>query len=147
MQLNELHPTHKPKKSRRIGRGGKRGTFSGRGSKGQKSRSGTRIRPGFRGGDNPIWKIFPKQRGASKKTDIKHARFQVAKKKPTTVNFDVLSKHYEDGETVSYATLLEKGVIKKTKNGVKILGNGNLTKKLVFGEELTFSASARVKAK
>ena len=81
MQLHQIKPTHKKVEGKRVGRGGKRGTFSGRGSKGQKSRAGTRIRPGFRGGDNPIWKLFPKQRGASKKVDIKHRSFQRRRKK------------------------------------------------------------------
>ncbi|MEK7341913.1 MAG: uL15 family ribosomal protein, partial [Candidatus Binatota bacterium] len=60
MDLSNLKPAPGSKKKRkRVGRGGKRGTYSGRGSKGQKSRAGARIRPGFRGGDNPIWKLFP----------------------------------------------------------------------------------------
>ena len=82
MQLHHLKPIHKAIASKRVGRGGKRGTLSGRGSKGQKSRAGTRIRPGFRGGNEPLWKLFPKSRGASKKTDIKHRSFQVRRKKP-----------------------------------------------------------------
>lgn len=76
MQLHDLKPFSRSKQKKRVGRGGKRGTYSGRGSKGQKSRAGTRIPPGFRGGDNPIWKIFPKARGSSKKVDIKHRSFQ-----------------------------------------------------------------------
>lgn len=143
MQLHQLQPTNKSKKSRRVGRGGKRGTFSGRGSKGQKSRAGTRIRPGFRGGDNPIWKLFPKKRGASKKVDIKHALFQVRARKPLSVNLEVIEKNYKEGETVSVATLAEKGIIKTTRKHVKILGMGKLTKKLTFAEELLFSKSAR----
>ena len=142
MQLHQLTPTHKSKSSRRVGRGGKRGTFSGRGSKGQKSRAGARIRPGFRGGDNPIWKLFPKRRGASKKVDIKHALFQVKARKPLSVNLDVIEKNYQDGETVSRATLVEKRIIKNAKKRVKILGNGTLTKKLTFAEDLLFSQSA-----
>ena len=143
MQLHQLKPTHSKKKTKRIGRGGKRGTFSGRGSKGQKSRSGTRIRPGFRGGDNPIWKLFPKQRGASKKVDIKHKRFQVSKKKPVALNLDIIEKHFKTGETVSVDSLREKGIIRKAKYGVKILGNGKLTKKVIFAEGIQFSKSVR----
>jgi len=75
MQLHQLKPTVKQKRAKRVGRGGKRGTYSGRGQKGQKSRAGARIRPGFRGGDNPIWKLFPKQRGSAKKVDLKKRRF------------------------------------------------------------------------
>ena len=145
MQSHQLRPTHKKRSSKRIGRGGKRGTFSGRGSKGQKSRSGTRIRPGFRGGDNPIWKILPKQRGATKKTDIKHTAFQVHHKKPAIVKFAMLEKHFEDGATVTPQMLLEKKLIKSFKHGVKVLGDGELTKKLTFGEGIAFSKSARDK--
>ncbi len=121
---------------KRVGRGGKRGTFSGRGSKGQKSRAGTRIRPGFRGGDNPIWKVFPKQRGATKKVDIKHAAFQVHHDKPVVFNLDRLEKMFSDGDTVSPETLGVKSA--------KILGVGTLTKKLIF-KDVTFSKSAHDK--
>lgn len=71
MQLHELKPIHPRKRRKRVGRGGKRGTFSGRGTKGQKSRAGASVRPGFRGGDTPLWKVFPKQRGAGKKVEVK----------------------------------------------------------------------------
>lgn len=113
---------------KRVGRGGKRGTFSGRGSKGQKSRSGTRIRPGFRGGDNPIWKLFPKKRGSSKKTEITRALFQVHHEKIRILNLDDLERMFKDGDTVE--------------GKVKILGRGVLTKKLKFGPEVIFSKSA-----
>lgn len=144
MQLHQLKSKTKNKKRKRVGRGGKRGTYSGRGSKGQKSRAGARIRPGFRGGDNPIWKLFPKQRGATKKVDIKHAKFQVHKRKPAIVNLDVLSSSFQDSETVSSNVLVKKGIIGSAKNGVKILGDGELTKKLNFSG-LKFSKSAQEK--
>ena len=127
-----------------MGRGGKRGTYSGHGSKGQKSRAGARIRPGFRGGDNPVWKLFPKQRGASKKVDIKHAKFQVRHPKPEIVSLGILNTHFQDGDAVSAGILLKKGVIDSAKNGVKILSDGELTKKLTFSG-LKFSKSAREK--
>ena len=127
-----------------MGRGGKRGTYSGHGSKGQKSRAGGRIRPGFRGGDNPIWKLFPKRRGATKKVDIKHAKFQVRHSKPAIVSLGVLSAHFQDGDAVSASVLIKKGIIDSAKNGVKILGDGELTKKLTFSR-LKFSKSAREK--
>lgn len=136
MQLHQLKPTKKKQEAKRVGRGGKRGTFSGRGSKGQKSRAGTRIRPGFRGGDNPIWKLFPKQRGATKKVDIKHAAFQVHHEKPVVFNLDRLEKMFSDGDTVSPETLGVKNA--------KILGTGVLTKKLIF-KDVTFSKSAHDK--
>ncbi|MEK7583015.1 MAG: uL15 family ribosomal protein [Patescibacteria group bacterium] len=136
MQLHQLKPTHKKVEGKRVGRGGKRGTFSGRGSKGQKSRAGTRIRPGFRGGDNPIWKVFPKQRGATKKVDIKHTAFQVHHEKPKAFNLDRLEKMFSDGDTVSPETLGVKSA--------KILGTGVLTKKLIF-KDVTFSKTAHDK--
>jgi large subunit ribosomal protein L15 len=145
MQLHSLKPKLKSKSAKRVGRGGKRGTFSGHGSKGQKARAGHRIRPGFRGGDNPIWKLFPKQRGASKKVDIKHQTFQVTNSKPAVVNFTTINDRYLEGETVSKRTLLKKGIINTGKHGIKVLADGNLKKKLVFSG-LEFSKSAREKA-
>ena len=146
MQLHQLKATT-GKAKRRVGRGGKRGTFSGRGSKGQKSRAGTRIRPGFRGGDNPLWKLFPKQRGASKKTDIKHARFQMAVHSVAVVNVKDLNAVFKEGEKVSKKSLLKKGLIATSKHGVKILGTGELKKKLVFEKDIMFSKTAREQIK
>ena len=136
MQIHQLKPTNTARGKKRVGRGGKRGTFSGRGSKGQKSRAGTRIRPGFRGGDNPIWKLFPKRRGSSKKTEIKRGLFQIRHEKPAVFNLDRLNSMFSDGDTVSPETL---GVKK-----AKILGTGILTKKLLF-KDVTFSKSAHDK--
>lgn len=145
MQLHQLHPTIKPKDRKRVGRGGKRGTFSGHGSKGQKSRAGHRIRPGFRGGDNPIWKLFPKQRGASKKTDIKHALFQTRGVKPAILNLIDLAKHFKDGDKVTARSLVKKNLIKTARRGVKILGGGIIDKKLVFsGVEISRSAREKI---
>ncbi len=143
MQLHQLKPTIKHKSRKRVGRGGKRGTFSGRGSKGQKSRAGARIRPGFRGGDNPIWKLFPKQRGATKKVDIKHARFRVAKKESEVVNLGILNSFFQDGDSVSPKILAQKGIIGGKKR-VKILSDGELDKKLNFSG-VAFSKQARDK--
>lgn len=143
MQLHQLSPAKKLHTPKRVGRGGKRGTFSGRGSKGQTSRAGHRIRKGFRGGDNPVWKLFPKQRGATKKTKIKRRMFQIQQNKPIVFNMRDLEKYFASGETVSKATLAEKGMIKSAKLKVKILGTGKLTKKLTFADDLIFSKSAR----
>jgi len=119
MQLYQLKPIHKPKKKKRIGRGGKRGTYSGRGIKGQKARAGRKIRPEIR----DFIKKIPKKRGY---------RFK-AKPKPEIVNLKDLEKHFRDGEIVSPETLFKKGLIGKVKKkGVKILGKGKLTKKLEF---------------
>ncbi len=120
MQLHELKPKHRPKKKKRIGRGGKRGTYSGRGVKGQKSRAGRGPRPALR----DIIKKIPKKRGY---------RFKSIKKKPQIVNLKDLEKHFPAGGKVTPETLLEKGLIGKVKGKmpkVKILGQGKLSKKL-----------------
>lgn len=124
MQLHQLKPTSKSKKKKRIGRGGKRGTYSGRGIKGQKARAGRKIRPEIR----DFIKKIPKKRGYKFKP----------RPKPEIINLKDLEKHYKEGETVSPETLFKKGLISplKSKRGkiknveVKILGKGKLTKKL-----------------
>jgi len=119
MQLHQLKPTQKGKKKKRIGRGGKRGTYSGRGIKGQKSRAGRKIRPEIR----DFIKKIPKKRGYKFK----------AKPGPQIINLKDLEKHYKEGETVSPETLFKKRLIDKVDSrGVKILGQGKLKKKLEF---------------
>jgi len=118
MQLNQIRPKTKKKSIKRIGRGGKRGSFSGRGTKGQKARAGRRIRPEIR----DTIKRLPKMRGY---------RFTSIKEKPFVVNINLLEKHFDNNEDISPQTLLEKDIIKKSKGvlpRVKLLGNGNLTK-------------------
>ena len=147
MQIHNLKSPVQHKDRKRVGRGGKRGTYSGRGSKGQKSRAGHRIRPGFRGGDNPIWKLFPKQRGASKKTDIKHRRFRVRQAKPALVSLAILNKHFTDGQTITPNLLVKKGLVRTAKRGIKILGDGELKRRLNFsGLKLSASAQAKITA-
>lgn len=146
MQLHQLKSTNKNKHRKRVGRGGKRGTFSGHGSKGQKARAGARIRPGFRGGDNPIWKLFPKQRGSSKKVEIKHAKFSIKNPKPAVINLDLLDSQFKDGDSVSPGILIKRGLVTKAGHGLKILGNGELAKKLNFSG-FKFSKSAIEKIK
>lgn len=136
MQLHELRPTTKRKAKKRVGRGGKRGTYSGKGLKGQKSRAGAGIKPGFRGGDTPLWKKFHKVRGSSKKLKIKKPGFRLHHPRPEIVNLRDLNRRFIEGETVSPQTLIEKGLIDKMKKGVKILGKGRLNKKLVFKDVL-----------
>src|SRR3989338_3766338 len=147
MDLSKLQ-SHTPRKSKkRIGRGGKRGTFSGHGTKGQKSRAGASVRPGFRGGDNRIWQLFPKQRGASKKPGSKaphrkHRYFQLKHEKPAVFNLGFFNQFSED-DLMSPKALKEKGLIKSDKK-IKILSNGELNKKMQF-EGFTFSKSAKNK--
>lgn len=142
MQLNNLQSSSSRKQVKRIGRGGKRGRYSGHGIKGQKSRAGARIRPGFRGGDNPIWKLFPKQRGASSKTEIKRRLFDVAHNKPAIVSLSKISSAFLSGENVTPSVLIKKGLVSSKKNGIKVLSNGKLDKKLIFSG-IEFSKSAR----
>ena len=145
MQLHDIKPTIKKKHKKRVGRGGKRGTYSGKGLKGQKSRAGAGVKPGFRGGDTPLWKKFPKVRGASRKLEIKKRGFRLHRPKSEIVNLRDLNRKFGDGETVSPKTLLEKRLVKKIKNGVKILGKGQLSKKLVFKNvEMSKSVKERV---
>lgn len=148
MQLSTLKSKHPRKKHKRIGRGGKRGTTSGQGTKGQKSRAGASVRPGFRGGDNRIWQLFPKRRGASSKPGNKsphrkHRYHSIKRFKPWEVNLRDLSG-YREGETVTPATLAEKGVVPAGADRVKILGSGELSKKLTFSG-VRVSGSARTK--
>jgi large subunit ribosomal protein L15 len=117
MQLNEFKPKTKKRKVKRIGRGGKRGSFSGRGTKGQKARAGRRIRPEMR----DIIKKIPKARGYA---------FASINKKPFIINLAALDKNFKENEKVTPQTLLEKGLIKK-KGNVKILSDGNVTKSFV----------------
>ncbi|TSC74384.1 MAG: large subunit ribosomal protein L15 [Parcubacteria group bacterium Gr01-1014_44] len=144
MQIHELRRTNKQKVRKRIGRGGKRGTFSGKGSKGQKARSGVHMGADFRGGNRPLWKVFPKKRGSTKKVAIKHRTFQLRGAKAVPVNLELVNKIFSDNEIVSPTTLLEKKIIKSKDKKIKILGSGELVKKFVF-EGLLFSQSAREK--
>src|SRR3989344_7857613 len=145
MNLSNLQSKTPRKSGKRIGRGGKRGTFSGHGTKGQKSRAGASVRPGFRGGDNRIWQLFPKQRGASKKPGgsgvyAKHRFYQLRHDKPSIVNMEEFNK-FNDGETVNPVTLFEKGIMGRADKNVKILGDGELKKRLIF-EGFSLSKSA-----
>jgi len=119
MQLHQLKPIHKLKKKKRIGRGGKRGTYSGRGMKGQKSRSGVKKKPGFEGGKTPLWRQLAKQKG-----------FKSIHPKKEIVNLSQLNKNFSDGDIITPRNLQKVGLIDNIKTGVKILSNGNLSKKL-----------------
>ncbi len=133
MQLHELTRKTPNKKEKRVGRGGKRGKTSGRGTKGQKARAGHRIRPAIR----EILKKLPKQRGYA---------FTSIQAPSLVVNLKALEANFAAGETVNPKVLAERGLIRVRKNAssaptVKILGTGELTKKLTFAG-CVFSASA-----
>ncbi|GIW67421.1 MAG: 50S ribosomal protein L15 [Candidatus Parcubacteria bacterium] len=134
MQVHQIK--FKLKKKNRVGRGGKRGSYSGRGIKGQKARAGRRIRPALR---DVILK-FPKKRGWA---NIK------IEKNILEVNLEKINEKFQPGEIVSPETLKEKKILripKSLKNfQIKILGQGDLTKSLIFDHRLIFSRSAREK--
>lgn len=149
MNIHELKPKTKRPSKKYVGRGGKKGTFSGKGTKGQKSRAGAYVRPGFRGGDNRLWQLFPKQRGAGKKPGNarphpKHRYFIYRNAKSAVLNLDVFNR-FNEGDTITPSKLLESGMISlDVKQGIKILGDGELNKKLTF-EGFKFSKSAEDK--
>ena len=122
MKLHELSPAEGSKKSvKRVGRGHGSGwgKTAGKGHKGQKARSGGGVRPGFEGGQMPLQRRLPK-RGFN----------NIFAKEIVTVNLSTLNSKFEDGADVTVATLVAAGVVKNSFDGVKILGNGKLEKKL-----------------
>ena len=139
MKLHELKPAEGSRKDRnRVGRGigSGNGKTSGRGHKGQKARSGGGVRPGFEGGQMPIYRRLPK-RGFK----------NIWAKKYAEVNVETLEKKFENGATVDPVALVEAGVLKNVLDGVRILGNGGLTKKLtVIANGFTKSAEEKIKA-
>jgi large subunit ribosomal protein L15 len=144
LTLSNLKPAQKRRTRKRVGRGmgSGKGRYSGRGIKGQKARSGShKMRPGFEGGQMPVYMRLGKQRGPWSKDAMPmgpHRTFSVP------VNLTVLEQKFEDGDEVSLEVLVEKGIIKNTRTDVKILGQGELTKKLTVTAH-AFSASAREK--
>jgi len=134
MQLHDIKYFSQNKTKKRVGRGGKHGTFSGRGVKGQKSRSGRKLRPEWR----DVLKRLPKRRGYKFK----------AQTKPVVFNLYQISSLFKENEIVSPEALLKKGLLpaKIRKGEVKILGEGEINKKLSF-KNLKFSQSAEEKIK
>ena len=132
MRLESLPKTKELKVTKRVGRGpgSGNGKTSGRGQKGQKSRSGGGVRLGFEGGQTPLARRLPK-RGF---TNFNRKEYAI-------VNVETLNR-FEDGATVNAAALIEAGVINKELSGLKVLGNGELTKKLTV-EAVKFSKSAK----
>ena len=136
MQLHQIRSKTKHKDKKRIGRGGKRGTYSGRGIKGQKARAGRKMRPEMR----DIIKKLPKRRGY---------RFTSFNKKPVVLNLFLLDKYFSDNDKITPKLLFEKGLIKKIKGktpAVKILGMGELGKKLtIVGCQVSEPAKEKIK--
>ncbi len=136
MKLHELTPAAgSAEKAWRKGRGpgSGNGKTAGRGHKGQNARSGGGVRPGFEGGQIPMYRRLPK-RGFTN---------DMFKKEYAIINVEALDR-FEDGAEVTAETLIAEGIIKDTKCGVKVLGNGEISKKLTVKASI-FSASAKEK--
>jgi large subunit ribosomal protein L15 len=132
MLINQIR--FRLKKKKRIGRGGKKGNYSGRGIKGQKARAGRKIRPAER---DIILKL-PKLRGI---------KFKPLKEKPYVVNLEDINEKFNENEVVNKETLVQKKVLKIRKSDknpkIKILARGKLDKKLIFSSELLYSNKAK----
>lgn len=136
LRLEDLRPAPGSRHHRkRVGRGqgSGHGKTSGRGGKGQTARSGHQMPPGFEGGQTPLWRRVPK-RGFHNALRHEYA----------IVNLETLAAHYSEDAEVSPESLIEKGIIKKQRAGVKVLGHGDCPKGLVIKAD-RFSQSARDK--
>ncbi len=131
MELHQLKPNFKRKKKKRVGRGGKRGTYSGRGIKGQKARAGHRIKPQER----EIIQKIPKLRGVKNKP---------LRPKPVVLNIGELLEKIDD-EVIDRELLLSKGLIKKSDKRVKILGEGEVKRKVyIKGLEISKKVKEKI---
>lgn len=135
MQLHNLKPKTKRITSQQVGRGGTRGKTSGKGTKGQNARAGRKKRPELR----DFIKRFPKLRGRGV------SPFKSFQAKAIAVNLNVIDEAFKAGEVVNTASLISKGILTDKKSAVspvKILGTGELSKKLTF-ENVSVSAKAK----
>ena len=139
MKLHELSPVEgSVKRSKRIGRGHGSGwgKTSGKGQKGQKARSGGSIRPGFEGGQMPLFRRLPK-RGFT----------NINSRKEVAVNLDALQARFEDGAVITEEAILESGLVKNPLDGIKILGGGEVSKKFTLqGLKVSEGAKAKIEA-
>ena len=134
MKLHELKPAYGSVQSKkRVGRGGKFAKTAGKGEKGQNARSGGGVRPGFEGGQLPLFRRLGK-RGFS------NARFKTVY---ACINVSDLNR-FDENTTITPELLIETGLVKKSLDGIKVLGNGELTKKLTVRAN-KFSSSAKAK--
>ncbi|MCM1544017.1 MAG: 50S ribosomal protein L15 [Ruminococcus sp.] len=136
MKLHELSPAAGSTKERkRIGRGvgSGQGKTAGKGHKGQKARAGRGMRPGFEGGQMPLQRRIPKR-----------GFVNIFRTEMAIVNVASLEKAFNAGDTVTIEALVEKGLVKKVLDGVKVLGNGEITKSLTV-QANAFSESAKQK--
>lgn len=133
MQSHQFKTSNK-KSRKRIARGGKRGTYSGRGMKGQKSRSGGNVDPLFEGGRSSLVERMKKTKG-----------FKSIHAKKNILSLAQIDANFKDGEEVNVRTLVRRGLIDPSRvtRGVKILGNGELKKKLTIAENILLTGSAK----
>jgi len=143
LNLSNLKPAQARKNRKRVGRGqgSGKGRYSGRGIKGQKSRAGShKMRAGFEGGQMPIYMRLGKLRGATSKDAMPIGPFRTS---TAPINVGSLDR-FDEGAEVTPESLVEKGLLKNTKTDVKLLGNGDLKKKLTVRVH-GISATAREK--
>lgn len=135
IQLHNLsNPNRQSKKRLGRGTGSGLGTTAGRGTKGQNSRSGGGVRPRFEGGHTPLYRLLPKLRG-----------YRSQFRKLAVVNVEQIDAHYANGDVVSLKTLATKGLCHSTARGVKVLGQGEITKKVtVYAESVSAAAKAKI---
>ena len=139
MKLESLNTTPEYKSRKRVGRGpgSGMGKTSTRGQKGQKSRSGVSISPWFQGGQSPLYRRIPKRGFNNRRFETKYA----------VINLSDLNR-FNDGDVVTPELLKEKGIIKKHLNGVKVLGNGELDKKItVKANRFSTKAVTKIESK
>lgn len=134
MKLNELSPAYgSTKKRKRVGRGGKYSKTAGKGEKGQNARSGGGVRTGFEGGQLPLFRRLGKR-------GFNNTRFRTVY---ATVNVSELNR-FEENTVITPELLIETGLVKKELDGIKVLGNGELSKKLIVKANM-FSRTAKEK--
>ncbi len=136
MLLSELRPAEGSRSDKfRTGRGhgSGNGKTAGKGHKGQNARSGGGVRPGFEGGQMPLYRRIPKRGFKCINT-----------KEIIAINISLLNDRFEDGDVVDAKALKDKGIVSHVKDGIKVLGNGEITKKLTVKVNY-FSASAKEK--
>ena len=134
MQINSLKLKNRRKKRKTIGRGGKKGTYSGKGNKGQKARSGAKVDPLFEGGRSTLIDHMKKKRG-----------FKALNCKKAIINLENISKKFKSGDLVSAESLIKAGLVDKmeAKNGIKVLGGKDIKIKLAFDKKILLSKSVK----
>lgn len=147
LSLSNLKPAQKRQRRKRVGRGlaSGKGRYSGRGIKGQKSRAGSHsMRPGFEGGQMPLYMRLGKQRGSTSKDAMPVGPHRTH---TIPVNLADLERVFDDGAEVTLEALLDKRLIRNTRTDVKILGNGELKKKLtVTAHRFSKTAAEKIEA-